>query len=527
MISPALNEKFYREYMTFFEQAERTRRWNPFTDVDWDALKDAPRDDALALCAETFCGVEMYLPDYLDGHLDLFRDNWARAWFAATWGYEESKHALTLWRYLVKSGYRTDAQMHELAGRLLAQKWRPPFTTGRTMTVYGAVQEMTTFVFYAKQRRLADSRGHAVLADIYKLIAKDEMAHAQYYEMILRHYLDEDREGTLSDVAHVFYNFTMPAYDLLPDYDSRVEVMRTAGIDRGVFLTEVWGPVLKRLGLTRHDLPRPSRRRRARPPRRARRRSPRDLHAGGLRRRLRHLERVLPALARRADALHVRRLRRAAHDARAGAAQQEPHPGRLRRGHRRLAGARHRLRLGRQPRVPRRERHVKRAHGITLSRAQHEEITARKLPGVETWCVDYKDFVPPEKYDALISIEMIDHLVSPAQQQQGLAVDIYREYFNRVAGWVKPGARFGFQAILRDRVPRRRKDLEDLKFTADVIFPGGLNPRLEELVAACGQSWEIVELDTRRVDYGKTTAEWLRRLRVNEQQIMDRGCGGR
>jgi len=149
--------------------------------------------------------------------------------------------------------------MHELAGRLLAQKWRPPFTTGRTMTVYGAVQEMTTFVFYAKQRRLADGRGHAVLADVYKLIAKDEMAHAQYYEMILRHYLDEDREGTLKDVAHVFYNFTMPAYDLVPDYDSRVEVMRTAGIDRGVFLTEVWGPVLKRLGLTRHDLPRPSR----------------------------------------------------------------------------------------------------------------------------------------------------------------------------------------------------------------------------------------------------------------------------
>jgi len=144
MISPALNEKFYREYMTFFEQAERTRRWNPFTDVDWDALSAAPRDDALALSAETFCGVEMYLPDYIDGHLDLFRDNWARAWFAAAWGYEESKHALTLWRYLVKGGYRTDAQMHELAGRLLAKKWRPPFTTGRTMTVYGAVQEMTT-----------------------------------------------------------------------------------------------------------------------------------------------------------------------------------------------------------------------------------------------------------------------------------------------------------------------------------------------------------------------------------------------
>ena len=174
-----------------------------------------------------------------------------------------------------------------------------------------------------------------------------------------------------------------------------------------------------------------------------------------------------------------------------------------------------------------RERHVKRAHGITLSRAQHEEVTARKLEGVETWLVDYKDFAPSSRYDALISIEMVDHLVSPAQQQQGLAVDIYRGYFNRVAGWARAGARFGFQAILRDRVPRRRKDLEDLKFTADVMFPGGLNPRLEELVAACGQSWEILSLVTRREDYGRTTAEWLRRLRANERQIMDGGCGGR
>jgi cyclopropane-fatty-acyl-phospholipid synthase len=92
---------------------------------------------------------------------------------------------------------------------------------------------------------------------------------------------------------------------------------------------------------------------------------------------------------------------------------------------------------------------------------------------------------------------------------------------------VKPGAHFGFQAILRDRVPRTRKDLEDLKFTADVIFPGGLNPRLEELVAACGQSWEIVQLNTRRLDYGKTTAEWLRRMRLNKEKIMASGWGAR
>ena len=37
--SKALREKFHREYMTFFEHAERARRWNPFTDIDWESAK--------------------------------------------------------------------------------------------------------------------------------------------------------------------------------------------------------------------------------------------------------------------------------------------------------------------------------------------------------------------------------------------------------------------------------------------------------------------------------------------------------
>lgn len=164
-------------------------------------------------------------------------------------------------------------------------------------------------------------------------------------------------------------------------------------------------------------------------------------------------------------------------------------------------------------------RGAKEAHGITLSPKQHDEIMARKLPGVQVWCTDYKDFAPPFLYDSLVSIEMIDHLCSPAQAAKGHAVELYRKYFSKVAEWVKPGACFGFQAILRNRVPRTRNDIADLKFTADVIFPGGLNPRLEELVMAVNPSWEILELKTRRVHYGKTTAEWLRRMKLHEKEI--------
>jgi cyclopropane-fatty-acyl-phospholipid synthase len=161
----------------------------------------------------------------------------------------------------------------------------------------------------------------------------------------------------------------------------------------------------------------------------------------------------------------------------------------------------------------------KAVHGITLSTEQAKWCWDRKIPNSKIIIEDYALYEPEEKYDALVSIEMIDHLCSPAQARQGLAIDLYRQYFNRLAQWVEPGSCFGFQAILRNRVPRRRQDLKDLAFTADVIFPGGLNPRIEELVCAVNPNWEIEELHMRRQDYGRTTGEWLRRMRQHEKHI--------
>jgi cyclopropane-fatty-acyl-phospholipid synthase len=39
-------------------------------------------------------------------------------------------------------------------------------------------------------------------------------------------------------------------------------------------------------------------------------------------------------------------------------------------------------------------------------------------------------------------------------------------------------------------------------------------------------SWEVLELHTRRTDYGRTTGEWLRRLREHEAEIR-RTWGGK
>jgi hypothetical protein len=86
-------------------------------------------------------------------------------------------------------------------------------------------------------------------------------------------------------------------------------------------------------------------------------------------------------------------------------------------------------------------RKVKNVYGITLSSAQMEEINQRKIPGVKAYCCDYKDHKPEVKYDAVESICMIDHLVSPEEARQGKAVDNLRKYFKTVHSWRPPAHR--------------------------------------------------------------------------------------
>ncbi len=162
--------------------------------------------------------------------------------------------------------------------------------------------------------------------------------------------------------------------------------------------------------------------------------------------------------------------------------------------------------------------------GLTLSTAQHEEVVARNLPGVTAFVKDYRDYEPePGKlFDAVISICMMEHIARPEDVRSGDHIDMYRDYFRRAWEWTRPGAWFGLQTILRNRVPRNRQDLKDIGWLTYAIFPGGLSLRMEDIVRAVNPYWEIMEIKTRRVDYQKTTAEWLRRMREHEELIRQK-----
>ena len=252
-MSGRLEEKLYKEYLGWFEKAERERRWSVFDDIPWERVNKGASEE-LALCAETFCSVEMYLPDYVAGGINVVRSYFGQAWFQANWAYEESKHSLALSHYLVRSGKRTEEQMFDLQTKILDKKWQLPFTTARQMTFYGCVQEMATFVIYVKHRERAAAENDEALRTIYDFVARDEIAHCRFYQNVIKVLLAEDREGTLRDMAHVLANFQMPGVNLVPDYDARILKMREAGIDRSVFIQKVYMPIMKYLGVSRHDM---------------------------------------------------------------------------------------------------------------------------------------------------------------------------------------------------------------------------------------------------------------------------------
>ncbi|MGE0884474.1 MAG: class I SAM-dependent methyltransferase [Blastocatellales bacterium] len=160
--------------------------------------------------------------------------------------------------------------------------------------------------------------------------------------------------------------------------------------------------------------------------------------------------------------------------------------------------------------------------GITLSEAQFSAIRQKAVPGISAELVSYLDYQPRQKFDAVISIGMFEHIATPQQVRDGENVKVYRDYFRRAWQWTNPGAMFGLQSVIGALLPRKREDVRDLEWGTSTIFPGAVTPRPETIVAAVNPYWEVMELWTRREHYAKTTAAWLQGLQKNEAVIRER-----
>lgn len=251
--SPETRAKIYAAYRSYFDLAERKRRWNVRDDIPWDQCNRAI-DPVIADVVQTFCMVELYLPDYVAKQLPPVRANRGRAWMLANWGYEESKHSMALEDWLVRSGHRTEKQMEQIADGVLANEWQVLYGTPRAAVVYTMFQELATRLHYRNLRKVAGGKDLA-LDRVLDLVATDEAAHAHFFRTLVSIYLQDDREATLEALRHVVNTFRMPADGLLADGRRRAEAVRSLGIfSEEVFFKDVYQPLMQKLGLTRADL---------------------------------------------------------------------------------------------------------------------------------------------------------------------------------------------------------------------------------------------------------------------------------
>lgn len=248
-----MRESLHRSYLEFFEIAERKRRWNVFDDIPWDKLNLAHNNESAAICIETYCAEEMYVPDYSANGIALSRAIFGTAWFQACWSYEESKHALVFREYLTRSGLRTEALVAEMESDVFSRTWQLPFSTRREMACYGALQESATYTAYRAQKEKAHLAGNLVLEAIFANVSRDEAAHAGFYRTVIAAEMAEDREGTIRDLATVIASFKMPGDGLIPDYQQRLKISG-GGISARTFVERTLLPLLRILGTTRAEM---------------------------------------------------------------------------------------------------------------------------------------------------------------------------------------------------------------------------------------------------------------------------------
>jgi cyclopropane-fatty-acyl-phospholipid synthase len=169
-----------------------------------------------------------------------------------------------------------------------------------------------------------------------------------------------------------------------------------------------------------------------------------------------------------------------------------------------------------------RDRGVRRATGLTLSEKQAAFVRETSLPGVTIAIAPVLEWTPTEKFDAIQSIGMVEHLVTRQETIDGTHLGKFRAFFRRAWEWSTPGAWFGLQSIVAGHAFARASDVRRMVTILHRVFPGGWPPRAETLLACLEPHWELIQVRTRRESYARTTAEWLRRLRARRTEIVER-----
>ena len=159
--------------------------------------------------------------------------------------------------------------------------------------------------------------------------------------------------------------------------------------------------------------------------------------------------------------------------------------------------------------------------GVTLSSAQEKACRRHGLDARihDARQVDAETF---GAFDAVASLGAFEHFCSPEEYDAGKQEEVYRRFFERVAGVLPEGGRFYLQTMTfgRNMIPMEEVDIEaerdsDAWYVALMgrQFPGSLLPFGKEQIAGCAEpDFRLVAATSGRLDYIETIRQWRQRF---------------
>jgi len=153
--------------------------------------------------------------------------------------------------------------------------------------------------------------------------------------------------------------------------------------------------------------------------------------------------------------------------------------------------------------------------GLTLSKDQAAHVRAMSLPGVDVRLESWTHHAPAAPYDSIISVGAFEHFAKPEDTVEE-KIAVYRDFFQRCAGWLTRDGRMSLQTIAYGTMKRE----EASEFINNEIFPSADLPTLEEILRAAEGVMEISLVRNDRPHYARTFAAWAENLRRRRDEAQ-------